>query len=153
MRRLIVLCFGLIVGYGQAQAAERRFLISVVPPPMAAGEFISQFKFNVDGAAVLSACHIPFGWRVTAGMYDSNSGVLEGEGGLGGSLISNENRNFDQLNNLFLVEVTPGVEHPKFDGTFEIGRFGADDRRGRKVRLTPRLLTLAPAVQCPSARP
>ena len=153
MRLIFALCFGLLIGCGQAQAAERRFLISVVPPPLAEGEFIGQFKFNVEGAAVLSACHIPFGWRVTAGMYDSNSGVLEGEGGLGGALISKENRNFDQLNNLFLVELTRGVEHPKFNGTFEIGRYGADDRRGRKVRLTPRLLTVAPAVQCPPARP
>jgi hypothetical protein len=153
MRLFFVVCFGLLIGFGHAWAAGKRFLVSIVPPPLDASEFIGEFNFNVEGATILSACHIPFGWQITAGMYDSNSGVLKGEGGLGGSLISKKNRNFDQLSNLFLIELNPGTEHYKFDGTIEIGRYGADDRRARTVPLTPSLRKLAPAVQCPPAWP
>ncbi len=153
MRVFFGVCCILLIGCDQAQAADRRFLISFAPPSLTAGEFISHFKLDIDGATVLSACHIPYGWRVTAGMYDSNSGMLEGEGGLGGSLISKKSDNFGQLNNLALIELADGVDRPKLEGTIEVGRYGADDHGGRKVRLNPSLLKLSSATECPPARP
>jgi hypothetical protein len=150
VRALLGLSIGLVLGCSQAQAAGHRFLASIAPPPLANGEFVGQFRIEVDGATVLSACHIPFGWQVTAGMYDGNSGVLAGEGGLGGSLVSKQNRNLNGLRDLFLVELRPGEDRPRFEGSMEIGRYGTSDRR-RKVRVTPRLLTFSPATHCPAA--
>jgi len=152
MRLLLGLLFSVFLGCAQAQAAGQRWLLSIVPPPLAPGEYIGDFKIEVDDVTILSACHIPFGWQVTAGMYDSNSGVLGGEGGLGGSLISKDSHNLDQLRDLFLIELNPGERHPRFSGSITIGRYGATDRRGRKVRVTPDRLKLAASTQCRPAR-
>jgi hypothetical protein len=153
MRPLLVLLFGLVLGCSQAQAADRRLLLSLVPPRLAAGEYIGDFRIEVDGATILSACHIPFGWQVTTGMYDSNSGILAGAGGLGGSLVSPDSHNLDQLRDLFLIQLNPGEGSPRFSGSVTIGHYGANDRRGRKVRVSPRLLRTIPGTQCPDARP
>ena len=150
--RLVVALAVLLFGFSSADAADRRMIVSIVPPRLAAQEFIGKFEIYVDGATVLAACHIPYGWRVNVGMFDSNSGVLAGEGGLGGSLISQDSHNFGELDDLFLVEVNPGVSQPKFSGSMEVGRYGADDRRQRTVKVGAANLRLAPEGRCTSPR-
>jgi hypothetical protein len=150
--RIAIALAALLLSFSLAEAAERRAIVSIVPPHLAAGEFIGKFEIYVDGATVLAACHIPFGWRVNVGMFDGNSGILAGEGGLGGSLISQDNHNVGQLDELFLVELNPGVSQPKFSGSIEIGRFGADDRHQRTVKVGATNLRLASGGQCTSPR-
>lgn len=144
----------LLSGCSRAQAADAQ-LLSLTPPPLAVGEYVDGFTVRTQGVEILAVCHIPFGWKTTAGIEDSVTGELSGEAGLGPSFLSARSANLGQLDGLFLVRIQPGQGDeglpPTFDASMTVGRYG-DEAADRTVALDASKVILAPAAQCPPPR-
>jgi hypothetical protein len=130
-------------------------LLSLGLLPIKAGQYVSDFVIDTQGVDILAVCHVPFGWKITAGIDDAVTGSLQGHAGLGVSFIHDSNR--AELDGLFLVRVYKfttrwdGSMPPTFLGRFNVGRYG-DDGASRRVKMTPANIKLAGADRCPPPR-
>lgn len=130
-------------------------LLSIAPPPLAPNEFMSGFEIETVGVEIGAVCHLPYGWRLTAGKDDSVTGLLSAEAGLGVTYVSPANNNYDRLQNLFLIKVEDYSEAPRrnlpptFVATATVGRYGPDGQE-RTVALKPENLSMTPAAGCPA---
>lgn len=131
-------------------------LVSLKLPPLRSDEYVDSFDIKTQGVEILSVCHIPHGWKVTAGIDDSVTGGMRGEAGLGVSFVSGKSGNLSQLKGLFLIRVINEVAKwdgslpPTFQVSITIGRYG-QDTRVRSRRLTAQNLVRTPAKTCPPA--
>jgi len=122
--------------------------------PLKPGEYVEAFKIDTQGVEIIAVCHIPFGWKTTAGIGDSIIGELSGQAGLGPSFVSPGNHNSRELLKMFLVRVSRyttarhGGVPPTFQATATIGRYGSA-AESPPVRLTPSDIIRTRAKRCP----
>ena len=154
VQRIAVVAVVIALAASPAVAAQTERL-SIVGVPLKANEYIGKFAIRTRGVHILAVCHIPHGWHVTAGVFDSIDGDMTGQGGLGVSWVNNKNR--DELGDMFLVRVDgytdawSGSLPPTYRASVSIGRYGEDLRLKRRV-LTKVQLKRTPADRCPPPR-
>jgi hypothetical protein len=147
-----------VVGVGGCQQARaddgRTELLSIVGVPLGPNEFIKSFDIKTQGVTILAACHVPSGWRVSLGYYDSVDGEMEGHDGLGASAINRSPKSLAELGNLFLVRVYKytdrwdGLLRPTYRGRVSIGRYGTlSASRSYPLRATN--ISRKPGPACP----
>jgi len=141
-------------GASSAACAATTGLLSIGPIPLGPKQYVASFDIDTQGVDILAVCHIPFGWKVTAGIDDAVTGRLKGRAGLGPSFVSATSHNLSQLDGLFLISVEKrrtqldGGLPPTFLGHVGIGRYGRDLGLYR-VPIPPASIRLTPAERCP----
>ncbi len=127
-------------------------------PSEAHPQFVAGFNIDTWGVRVLSVCHIPPGWTISAGQGIDLGGSLSGSAG--GGVANLDASRLDELRNLFLVEVTgyqatsrgncaDSCAPATFSGTVDIGTYSMSYVPDRKFRLAPSNIHLTPAARCP----
>lgn len=138
-----------------AAEAPQTYLVSVVDVPLQAGESLEGFALSTWGATFNAVCRIPTGWTMTAGGGLSPEGVLEGEGGQGGTWLRETSP--AALRDVALITLSgplrreattstdSGGEVPAtFAGTATIATANGE----RQVPLTADNVRLTPAFRC-----
>lgn len=131
----------------------RHYLLSVAGLPLKAKDRVESFAFDTWGVQFDTVCHIPPGWRITAGGSAAPDGILKGEGSHGVTWLTGPNP--PELRDVVLVtlydRVQPhdvksgtGVVPATFKGTVTTW----DYARERKLRLTSANIRLRPATRC-----
>lgn len=131
--------------------AQRQFLVSIVDLPIGTGEGLMRFSFETWGVQFDRVCHLPPGWRITAGMDATPDGELSGSGSHGATWFND--RNPAPLRNLVLVTLHGPMQREKRDGspaTFEGEALISTADGERKERLTTTNIRLTPAKACPA---
>jgi hypothetical protein len=153
---MIAACLGVLLsGASRPQPARPTpELVSIVGLKLKPGEYVDGFQIRTQGVDILSACHIPFGWHVRLGIYDSVEGDMTGEAGLGPSFVSDANHSRGQLENLFLVRTDretarwDGQLPPTYRLRVSVGRYGRIGQ-SRWRSLSWANLRRTPAARCP----
>ncbi len=136
------------------------FLASISGLPVKPNEYISGFSINTWGAEFGAICHIPPGWRITAGNSASPDGTLAGEGSQGVTFLNT--KRLTELHGLALITLvaavrkqeiksTTGVQPATFSGHANVGSYGGDEVRQLPINYDN--VTLKPARECPPVRP
>lgn len=133
----------------------RTYLLSVADLPLKAGESVESFKFSTWGVEHKAVCHIPSGWRVTAGSSATPNGSLEASGSQGATWFTRGSP--PELRHLVLVTLDGAVQRTdrrSSDGnglvpaTFSGRATISTDDGERKVLLNYRNVILVPARRC-----
>lgn len=139
-------------------AKPRYELISIGKLPISGKQFVDSFAIETWGVYPVAVCHIPSGWLIGSDNDGTPGGKLHGQSGHGASGVSDENRNWDQFEGMFLVAMPGGVEeaHPPVPATFalkaQINDYGPNDT-GREMTFDNRYIHRVPADRCPEPRP
>ena len=153
-RRVALALFAMAASSGAAAAtAPPVRLLSIRVPVLGPGEYVDAFSIGTVGIGILSACHVPFGWQVTAGNDSSVGGALDGQASVTPAAVSRANRNTGQFGGMVLVRLDQPPDArdglpPRLTGTLTVLRYG-DEKYERKLRLRPQDIVLAPATRCP----
>lgn len=135
----------------------KTYLLSIVDLPVKAGQMIDGFSFTTWAVEFNTVCHIPPGWKITAGGSIAPDAELSGEGGQGVTWL--RERNPDSLKALALVTLYGPVQKETiYEATGEIpatfaGKasvWDVDAEDGHDVPLTADNIRLVPAKACPS---
>jgi len=155
MKRLLLPALAAACASAPAAAADdrgRTYLLSIAHIPFRANERAVGFTIASWGVDYRALCHIPFGWQFRAGGDATPAGRLEGEGKQGVTFLGD----LAELRSIALVRLR---ERPRWkDRPIEGGIIPAtfvgtlDLSSGRKVRLGPGSVRLAPASACPPPR-
>jgi hypothetical protein len=124
-------------------------------------QYIAGFNIDTWGVRVLSVCHIPPAWTISAGQGIDFGGSLSGSAG--GAVANLDASRRDELRNLFLVEVidyqatargncSDSCTPATFSGTVDIGTYSMSNVPDKKFRLAPSNIHLTPAARCPDPR-
>lgn len=147
----------ILLASGPAPAdPPQTFLVSIIDVPLRPGESLEGFALSTWGATFNAVCRIPAGWTVTAGGSLSPEGVLEGEGGQGGSWLRETSP--AALRDVALVTLSGPVRRDAvrsvdgsgevpatFAGTASISTSDGD----RQIPLTATNVRLTSADRCP----
>ena len=136
------------------------FLASISGLPVKPNEYVSGISVDTWGVEFRAVCHIPPGWRMTAGNSASPDGTLTGDGSQGVTFLSKER--LMELRDLVLINlVVPvqkqevksatGVLPATFSGHASVGSYGGDEER--QLPISYANIALTPARECPSVRP
>jgi hypothetical protein len=136
------------------------YLASLTGLGLRHGESIESFSVSTRGVTFKAVCHIPYGWRITAGNSASPDGVLQGEGSQGITWLNDKASG--ELTNFVILTLYGPVQRRDMPldkqgslvpATFK-GRAQVSTGDGeRKVRLTYANIRLTSATGCPSSRP
>lgn len=139
-----------------AARSPHTFLASIVGIPLAKNEALQSFQIDTWDVRFKAVCHLPLGWRITAGGGATPDGTLAGEGGQG--LVFLNTTNIAELHNIALITLdgpvlkteirSPGSVRPiTFSGRARLITYGSD--RTRSVKLTSANIRLIKGVRCP----
>jgi hypothetical protein len=115
-------------------------------------------KLDTFGVNGISLCHLPPGWKLTAGRFSDPSGTLDAEASLGVSWLDRDR--WTELDGLFHVEIDDyrktdrptsggGSLPASFKETLTLGTYGADPVDWREIVIKPSNATRKPAERCP----
>jgi hypothetical protein len=151
--------FLVLAGSALPALADPSELLSIRGITLPEHGYVEAFRIDTWSVRVLAVCRLPPGWTITAGKSADPSGILAGEASLGSTYLNN--KNLDQLHQLFLIEVSdyrerelpmpnvPGGVHPAtFSGKLVVGTYGTHDD-AHEVSITPANLLREPATHCP----
>ena len=131
------------------------YLASIRNIPLAQDGSIEKFSISTWGVEFLAVCHIPYGWRITAGNSASPDGELDGEGSEGITWFDKSSPK--ELADFVLLELYGPVQRadvPLANGyipaTFSGQATINTDDGDRKVPITYKNVGLLAARQCPS---
>jgi hypothetical protein len=133
----------------------RTYLLSIANLPLKAGESVEKFKFTTWGVEFEAVCHIPLGWRITAGASATPNGSLEGSGSQGATWFKKGSP--PELHHLALVTLYDAVQLENvrsLDGSIVVpatftGRATISTDAGEQVAdLNHRNVILVPARRC-----
>lgn len=134
-----------------AGEASTTYLASIVIP-LGREDWVESFRFDTWGVDVLAVCHIPSGWRITAGQSAAPEGVIVGEGSHGVTWLGD----MKSLESLVLIRLYgPVQEVERIEGpTTHPANFAGKARlqttdASREVALGHANLRLTPASRCP----
>jgi hypothetical protein len=131
------------------------YLASIGNIPLTPDGSVEKFSISTWGVDFLAVCHIPYGWRITAGNSASPDGELDGEGSEGITWFHKcspkELADFVLLQLYGTVQradvpLADGYVPATFSGQATINRDDGD----RKVPLNYNNVGLLAARQCPS---
>ena len=131
------------------------YLLSIGNLPLKAGESVEKFEFSTWGIEFDAVCHIPPGWRITAGSSATPNGSLAGSGSQGATWFNESSP--PELRHMVLVTLYANIQRADLrtpDGsgvvpaTFAGQATISTDDGERKVRLSYKNITLIPAVRC-----
>ena len=86
----------------------KTYLASITGIPLKPGERVEGFSFSTWGVTFDAVCHIPPGWTIKAGGSLTPDGVLEGDGSLGTTWLSQPTP--PELQHLVLVTLYEPVQ-------------------------------------------
>jgi hypothetical protein len=116
--------------------------------PLQSGERVESFSIDTWGVDVLAVCHIPSGWRITAGRSATPDGVIAGEGSHGTTWLGDTR----SLESLVLVGLYGPVQKTEIDSvpaTFKGNALVQKPIVEREVALTYENVRLVRADRCP----
>jgi hypothetical protein len=155
---LASLALTLAIGDASAFAAvpteKPQTYLASVSIPLGSGERTDKFSFKTWGVTFLAVCHIPGGWRITAGGDATPEGALEGEANQGTTWL--DHSRMRELNNFVLLMLWGPIQHgdkripggvlpATFKGSARLDTGDAE----RSVSLSDRNIRLTPATHCP----
>ena len=140
----------LLVAASPPGEQPRRYLVSIVDIPLKPGESVVRFSIETWGVQFDAVCKIPSGWRIRAGSSATPDGVLEGNGSLGATWLSQSSP--PELNGLVLVTLSGAIQHKDrgaVPATFKGSATISAETGEPQVALTARNIRLVPARDCP----
>ncbi len=154
--RYVVLLVLLGLSSMPAAAAERA-LLSIRGIVLPDNGYVGYFDVKTWGVKVISVCHLPPGWTMTAGKSADPSGVLSGQASLGVTFLNLTD--LHELDGLFLIETDSYREKDQpnqfggnlpasFNGVVGIGTYGQHDLDVHDVPLTASNFVHEPAERC-----
>lgn len=151
----VKLLLPLLLAAGSVPADHpQMYLLSIVHLPLKRDESVKQFSFATWGIGVNAVCHIPEGWRITAGRDADPEGEIAGRGSNGVSWFKESNPK--ELGDLVLVTLYmpvqktdvkqhDGIVPATFNGEALVSGLDAD----RKIPLSYKNIHLVSAAHCP----
>ena len=152
MKVLLPIC---LLAVGAAPVDHpKTYLASIVDVPLKTDESIERFSFSTWGVDVNAVCHVPGGWRITAGRDSTPEGEISGQGSTGTTWY--RERSPKQLKNFVLVTLYAPVQRNAFHqgtgvvpATFSGEATISDLDDEHKALLSYRNIRLVPASRCP----
>lgn len=142
----------------------RTYLASIVGLNLGPQEYVDGFAIETWGVTYKAVCHIPPGWRLTAGSSASPNGDIKGEASHGVTFLDRKALP-QQLQGLVLLTLYDRVqradigdpdhgsgEPATFKGSATVGTYGGDGP-ARTIRIAFANVRLTPAKRCPAIRP
>lgn len=151
-----ILLSALLIASSTSVGHPRTYLLSVGNIPLSDTQSIEAFSFSTWGVEFNSVCRIPDGWRIKAGSSATPNGELSGEGSQGATWFNQISPK--ELRAFVLVTLYAPIQRADIrlaDGsslipaTFKGHATISTDAGERRVSLTYRNVTLAPARRCP----
>ena len=134
-------------------------LLSITNLDLAENEFVASLQIKTWDVKILSVCHLPPGWIVSAGQNSSSDGQLSGSGDMVSAFL--DKAHLGELDGLVLVKAkekpslktqrTATSEIPAtFDGTYSVGKYGDEDVKLTEHKLTSDQYRFEPGNRCPA---
>lgn len=127
-----------------ALAPSTTQLVSLAWHPTNGNQNLQSFDLKLTGAEIIAVCRKPPGWVV-----EGSGAAIKGYATVGAGFVAVEH--LDDLEGLFLIKAQPG-QPLGVSGKVLTGVY-ADDGGQTETAATPKLLSLAPAAQCPPDKP
>ena len=131
-----------------AKADSPTTYLASITVPLTPDDRLESFSFDTWGARILAVCHIPPGWRITAGGSAAPDGVIAGQASHGVTWLNDTK----PLENLVLVSLYGQVrqaDEGNVPATFKGKAVLEGSDHSREVALTHANIRLSPADRCP----